>query len=331
MRRAGSPADARPGPFSPAGAGSHRVDGTLSDILQVLLGGLRVGSIYAVVGLGFAIIYNATGIVNFAQGEFLMVGAMAAWWAQEAAPTGLGLPLAAAVPLGVLAAALTGGLFERLVIHPRRHAPVLVLIILTVAGSMFLRAGAMLVWGTDTYWPKPFSRGLKVTPLPHVFPDLTIAPQDLWIWGTVAVMVAILAAFFRFTVTGKAMRACADNAEAAQLMGIDPARMALLSFVLSAAMAGVAGIVAGPQTQVNYGMGAMLALKGFCAAVVGGIGNLGGALIAGVLLGVAENLGGYFQFFPGSHHYQDGISLLVLVLVLFIRPGGFFGGRHRAA
>ena len=139
---------------------------TFGDVLQNVLAGLRVGSIYAIVGLGFGIIYNATGIINFAQGEFLMVGAMTAWWAHSA-EVGLGLPVGPAFLLGVLAAAVVGGLFERFAIHPRRRASVITLIIITVAGSMVLRAGAMLLWGSDTQIISPFTGERRIEIVPH--------------------------------------------------------------------------------------------------------------------------------------------------------------------
>jgi len=292
---------------------------TFGDVLQNVLAGLRVGSIYAIVGLGFGIIYNATGIINFAQGEFLMVGAMTAWWAHSA-ELGLGLPVGPAFLLGVLAAAAVGGLFERFAIHPRRRASVITLIIITVAGSIGLRAGAMVLWGSDTQIIPAFSGERRIEIMHHA----AIVPQDLWIWGTLAGIAALLALFFRFTMTGKAMRACADNREAAELMGIDPGRMVFLAFVLSATMAAVAGIVAAPRTTVKYDMGAMLALKGFCAAVVGGMGHFAGAVMAGLLLGVMEKLGSYFI----SSHYEHAIALVVLLIVLFVLPGGLMGGRR---
>ena len=293
---------------------------TLADVLQNVLAGLRVGSIYAIVGLGFSIIYNATGIINFAQGEFVMVGAMTAWWAQSA-DVGPGLPLVPAVLIGLVAAAATGAAFERFAIHPRRHASVITLIIITVAGSIVLRAGAMLLWGSQFQSFPAFSGENPIWLIPR---RVSIVPQDLWVWGTLAAVTAGLALFFRLTVTGKAMRACADNREAAQLMGIEPARMVFLAFVLSAAMAAVAGIVAAPTTTVKYDMGAMLALKGFCAAVVGGLGNFPGAVMAGLLLGVAEKLASYFI----SSHYEHAIALVALLVVLVVMPGGIAGRRR---
>ena len=195
------------------------------------------------------------------------------------------------------------------------------LIIITVAGSIVLRAGAMLLWGSQFQSFPAFSGENPIWLIPR---RVSIVPQDLWVWGTLAAVTAGLALFFRLTVTGKAMRACADNREAAQLMGIEPARMVFLAFVLSAAMAAVAGIVAAPTTTVKYDMGAMLALKGFCAAVVGGLGNFPGAVMAGLLLGVAEKLASYFI----SSHYEHAIALVALLVVLVVMPGGIAGRRR---
>ncbi len=283
-----------------------------SQIVQFLLTGITIGTIYGMVALGFNIIYNATGIINFAQGEFVMLGGMFMVWFT----TVLKLPMLAAFALSVAAVTLIGALFERLAIYPLKRPSVLILIMITLAGSIIMKGSAMLFWGKETYTLPHFS-GEE----PFYLFGATILPQTLWIIGIMLMVVIILAGFFNFTMLGKAMRACAVNPTAASLVGISVKKMVLLSFALSAALGAIAGIIITPVALIEYDRGAILALKGFAAAVLGGLGNGVGAVVAGLLIGILESLGAGLI----SSGYKDAIALLVLLLVLFVKPSGIFG------
>jgi branched-chain amino acid transport system permease protein len=283
-----------------------------SQILQFLLTGITIGTIYGMVALGFNIIYNATGIINFAQGEFVMLGGMFMVWFT----TVLKIPMIAAFALSVIMVTLIGALFERLAIYPLKRPSVLILIMITLAGSIIMKGSAMLFWGKETYTLPHFS-GEE----PFYLFGATILPQTLWILGIMFVVVIILAGFFNFTMLGKAMRACAVNPTAASLVGISVKKMVLLSFALSAALGATAGIIITPIALMEYDRGAILALKGFAAAVLGGLGNGVGAVVAGLLIGILESLGAGLI----SSGYKDAIALLVLLLVLFVKPSGIFG------
>jgi branched-chain amino acid transport system permease protein len=283
-----------------------------SQILQFLLTGITIGTIYGMVALGFNIIYNATGIINFAQGEFVMLGGMFMVWFTAV----LKIPMIAAFALSVIMVTLIGALFERLAIYPLKRPSVLILIMITLAGSIIMKGSAMLFWGKETYTLPHFS-GEE----PFYLFGATILPQTLWILGIMFVVVIILAGFFNFTMLGKAMRACAVNPTAASLVGISVKKMVLLSFALSAALGATAGIIITPIALMEYDRGAILALKGFAAAVLGGLGNGVGAVVAGLLIGILESLGAGLI----SSGYKDAIALLVLLLVLFVKPSGIFG------
>jgi branched-chain amino acid transport system permease protein len=283
-----------------------------SPFAQYLVSGIAFGSIYAMVAIGFNIIYNATGIINFAQGEFVMLGGMLMVFAVD----NLHLPLSAAILFAVVVVCAIGVLFERIAIRPIKHPTVLALIIITLAGSFILKGAAMLIWGKDVY------------SLPQFFGDKSIwlfgaaiKTQDIMVWGSLGTVSLLLALFFGRSVTGKAMRACSYNRVAASLVGIKSESMVMLAFGLSAAIGALAGAVIVPITAVEYDAGAMLGLKGFCAAVLGGLGNSAAAVVAGLLLGILESLSaGYI-----SSHYKDAIALSALLLVLFVRPRGLFG------
>ncbi len=283
-----------------------------SQIIQFLLTGITIGTIYGMVGLGFNIIYNATGIINFAQGEFVMLGGMFMIWFTMM----LKIPMIAGFFLAVAAVTIIGGIFERLAIYPLKKPSVLILIMITLAGSIILKGSAMLFWGKETFTLPHFS-GEE----PFFLFGATILPQTLWVLAIMGVVVIILAIFFNFTMLGKAMRACAVNPTAASLVGISVKKMVLLSFALSAALGAIAGIIITPIALMEYDRGAILALKGFAAAVLGGLGNGAGAVVAGLLIGILESLGAGLI----SSGYKDAIALFVLLLVLFVKPSGLFG------
>lgn len=279
-------------------------------LLQLVLVGITQGSIYALIALGFVTIYNVTGIINFAQGEFAMLGAM---FMASLAP--LGLPVPAAFALAVGAVMVVGGGIERLAIHPARRASIVTLIIITIGIDIVLRGLALLTWGTDPLPLAPFSPGPPVR-----LAGAVITRQGLWILGTTAVTLAVLYAFFEYTYLGKVLRACAINRLAARLTGIAPERMSLLAFALAAALGAVGGIVIAPLTLVSYDMGLYLGLKGFVAAVMGGLVSAPGAVAGALLLGVLESLA------AGTLRaaYKEALAFLVLFLILLVRPQGLF-------
>lgn len=283
-----------------------------SGILQLIFSGLTVGSIYVMVAMGFNIIYNSTGIINLAQGEFVMLGGMTMIWLVAR----LHLPMPLAFPIAVAAVTLVGVLFERLCIHPLKQAKVITLVIITIAGSIVLKGMAMFIWGKATQYLPPFS-GDK----PIVVFGASLLPQTLWILGIVGGVVGLLVVFFRMTLVGKAMRACAANQTAASLVGVDVKRMVMLSFALSAALGAIGGIAIAPISLMDYNRGSMLGLKGFSSAVLGGLGNPMGAVVAGLLIGVLESLTAGLV----SSHYKDAVGLVVLLGALFARPSGLFG------
>jgi branched-chain amino acid transport system permease protein len=283
-----------------------------SQTLQYIFTGLTIGSIFAMVGLGFNIIYNATDIINFAQGEFVMFGGLV----MISLTRGLKIPMIPAFFLTVIIVALIGILLELLAINPLADPSIITLIIITIGASIVFKGLAMLVWGKETFILPAFT-GER----PILVGGAVIIPQSLWVLGITLLVVLGLALFFEKTLLGKAMRACAINRRAASLMGINVKRMVMFSFALSAAIGAVAGIIIAPISLMDYQRGTMLAIKGFAAAILGGLGSGTGAVIAGFIIGIMESMGAGFI----SSGYKDAIALVVLLLVLFIKPTGLMG------
>lgn len=281
-------------------------------ILQYTLSGLSTGAIYALIGIGFSIIFNATGIINFAQGEFVMLGGMLTLFFLNI----LHLPLWAAIPPAVLCATVAGVLFERLAIRPLRNPTPLNLVIITIGGSILIRGISMLLWGKDTHALPPFTGDEPID-----VAGATILPQHLWILGVTLVIIAVNKFFFYHTISGKAMRACSYNSRAAGLVGIDVRRMVMFSFIVSSAMGAVAGIIVAPLTMASYDVGIMLGLKGFCAAIIGGMSSGLATVVGGLILGILESLGAGLV----SSGYKDAVAFIILLLILFVRPQGLFG------
>jgi len=286
--------------------------GLSSQLVQYIFTGLAVGSIYATVAVGFNIIYNATEIINFAQGEFVMLGGLV----MVTLVNFVHLPLPLAFLITIAVVAVVGLLIERLAISPLKDADVLTMVIITIALSILIKGIAMFIWGKDPYSLRSFSGDTSIP-----FLGAYILPQTLWIIGLTIAIVILLSLFFEKTIIGKAMSACSDNPEAASLVGINVRFMVLLSFMLSAALGAVAGIIVTPIGLMEYDRGAMLGLKGFGACILGGLGSFHGAIVAGFVLGIMESLA------AGLIHsgYKDAIALFVLLLVLFIKPSGIFG------
>lgn len=282
----------------------------MTELGQYVASGLVVGAIYGLVAIGFTAVYNVTGIVNFAQGEFSMLGALGA-----IALVSAGTPLAAAVVLAALAVGLLGVVIERLAIRPA-GTDVLRGIIITIGVGVTLQGVAVLVWGTDAHPLRAFS-GEKPIDLAGV----TVPPQSLWVVGTAAALMAGLYLFFARTYLGKAFRACAINAFAASLMGIPTAAMRAMSFFVSGLVGAIAGIIIAPIALMQYDSGIFLGIKGFVACIIGGFGNPIGAALGGLLLGLLEALAsGYL-----SSGYKNAIAFVVLLGFLFARPGGILG------
>ena len=287
---------------------------SLAPLLQFLISGLTNGAIYALIALGFGIIYNATTIINFAQGEMVMLGALCAISLYHLYPS---LPVAFLG--GVALVTAVGLLLERLALRPVRDQSPIVLIIITVGAAVFLKGVGMMIWGKDAYPLPPFTGKEPI----HFF-SATVLPQNLWVIGLGTLLVVLLEFFFRFTLVGKAMRACAYNRQAARLMGIPVSRMVQLSFGLAAALGAAGGILIAPLTLGIYDMGTMLGLKGFSAAILGGLGSILGGVLGGLLIGVTEALASGLI----SSGYRDAVAFLILLLVLFLRPQGLVGGRQ---
>lgn len=284
--------------------------------LQFVAGGITAGAIYALVALGFSIVYNASHAINFAQGEFVMIGGMAA-----VSLVATGLPLVLAVPLAVAAAGVVGVLVQKLTIEPAQrsgHADVVTLIIITIGVSLLLRGAAQVVWDKRIHALPAFS-GSE----PIALGGATLMPQSLWVLGGAALAVLALGGFFNRTLFGKAMRATAHNPLAARLMGIHTRSVMVVSFALAAMLGALGGVLTAPITFTSVDIGIMLGLKGFAAAMLGGLGSFGGAVAGGLLLGLLESLGAGFV----SSSYKDAIAFVVILAVLFFRPGGLFGAR----
>jgi branched-chain amino acid transport system permease protein len=281
---------------------------------QFLLSGLTSGSIYALVAVGFCIIHNATGMVNFAQGEFVMLGAMIMISLSQE----LGMALPAAFVLSIAGAMLAGVFLERVPLGLARSRHVLILVLITVGFSIALRGAASLYWGKTARALPAFS-----SEAPLFLAGAVISRQALWILVLTMAAVTLLHLFFQRTPLGQAIRAVADNRRGAILVGIPVARMVMMSFALSAALGATAGILIAPITGMHYGAGVMLGLKGFAAAILGGYGHVWGAVAGGLLLGVMESLAAGFI----SSAYKDALAFLILLCVLWIRPSGLFGQR----
>jgi branched-chain amino acid transport system permease protein len=285
-------------------------------LVQYLFAGVTIGSIYAIVAIGFNIIYNTTGIINFAQGEFLMLGAMCAITFNAY------LPLPLAIAAAVVVTALAGAAIELLFIRWLESPAVLRMVIITIGVSILVREIALHVWD-EKVRALHFFTGNECSSINIA--GAHISPQVLWVLGVCAVMVMALSLFFKFTITGQAMRACADNRTAARLCGINARNMVTLSFMLAAALGAVAGCVVSPITQTQYDCGTGLAIKGFTVAILGGLGNSTGAILAGLVLGVLETCS--IIVLPLA--YKDVVAISILLVILFIRPSGLFGSREK--
>ncbi len=291
---------------------------TGGQILQYIFSGITIGSIYAVVAIGFNIIYNATGIINFAQGEFVMLGGMVAYTFAQI------MPLLPAVAIAVIVTTFVGSLIETAFIRPLENPSILRMIVITIGLSMVVREMALFIWD-EKVRALPFFTGSEISSV-SVF-GAHVSPQVFWVLGTTAVIVIGLTLFFTYTLVGKAMRACASNLRAAGLCGINTRVMTNLAFMLSAGIGALAGAVVSPLTQTHYAMGTDLAIKGFTVAILGGLGNSLAAVAAGLLLGILEA----FSISVLPMAYKDAIAIGILLIILFFKPSGLFGSAETAA
>ncbi|MBC7951933.1 MAG: branched-chain amino acid ABC transporter permease [Rhodospirillaceae bacterium] len=282
-----------------------------AEFLQYLFAGLTSGAIYALAGLGFAIIYNSSHVINFAQGEFIMIGGMA-----TATLVAAGLPLPLAAAAAVLVTMAVGVALEKFAVEPARDADVTAIIIITIGASIFLRGAAQVIWDKEFHSLPAFSGDTPIR-----VAGATLMPQSLWVVGVAMVVIAALWWFFNKTLYGKAMLATSINRLAAQLVGIGVKKVLMVGFALSALLGAVGGIVMTPITFTNYETGVMLGLKGFSAAVLGGLGSGPGAIVGGLLVGVAEALASGYV----SSAYKDAIAFIIILFVLFFMPSGLFG------
>jgi branched-chain amino acid transport system permease protein len=279
---------------------------------QFFISGITNGSIYALIALGFCLIQNATGLVNFAQGDFVMIGAMLMITLYQ----GVHLPMPVAFVLATGTVALIGIALEQGPLKHSRNRDILSLVMITIGVSIAFRGTAMLLWGKNAHTLTPLGGDT-----PILFLNAAILPQSLWILALSLIVLMILYFFFHRTLIGKAMRAAADNPFGAVLIGISVRRIVALAFALSGALGALAGILIAPIIGMSYDDGLMLGLKGFAAAILGGYGSVLGAVVGGLSLGVLEALGaGYI-----SSASKDAIAFLILLFILFVRPSGLFG------
>ncbi|PWC33580.1 branched-chain amino acid ABC transporter permease [Azospirillum sp. TSO35-2] len=285
------------------------------EILQSLVNGVGVGLIYGLVGIGFCVIYNASGIVNFAQGVFVMLGGMFC----QVLMSQLGLPIILAIAITVPLVALAGMAMELAIVRPMLHrgATLFAIILATLAAQIMIERITLLGFGDR----------------PRTFPDFTpggplrvgevaVGYQLFWILGCGALLVVALWLFFNRTRTGRALRACSQNREAAQLLGIPVARMMLVAFALSAGLGAIAGVLVTPTQYTAYNVGTPFGVSGFIAAIIGGFGRAGGALAGGLLLGVLQAL----AIVALGAGFKNVAALSVLLVVLMLFPNGLFAG-----
>lgn len=286
------------------------MDQTYQMALQILVSGILVGSIYALAAWGFTIVYNATGLINFAAGEFIMMGGMLSA-AIPASPF-------VAVPLSVAAVALCAAMVDRFGLQKARRSTQLTLVMITIGMAIVLRGAVLITLGKDYKFPKGLGGDGQ-----FVIQGVSVSVQGLWIVGSVILVGFLLWVLFQRTWLGRAMRASSENPRAALLMGISPKNMSTVAFAMAGAMGALAGALIAPIASANYDSGLFFGLKGFAAAVLGGLGSPIGAVVGGLLLGLVESLtAGYL-----SSSYKDALALSLLIVMLLVRPSGLLGSK----
>jgi len=281
----------------------------MAEVFAFFLSGITVGFVYALVGMGFTVIYNSSGIINFAQGEFVMAGGMSMVFVLAT-----GISFSSAFVLAVIATSILGVLLWKLTDLSRDSSQVS-LIILTLGYAIFLRGLAEVVFDKELHTIPSFVGDGAF----EIYGAILSHQSFLIILVSIFIVIALWL-FFKKTRLGKAMIAASDNVEAAKLMGINIKKILMLNFAISASIAAIGGALLTPITSTNYEVGIMLGLKGFAAAIIGGLSNPFGAVLGGLILGVMEALvAGYM-----SSEYKDAVAFIIMLAILFFRPGGIF-------
>ncbi|MCB2189413.1 MAG: branched-chain amino acid ABC transporter permease [Deltaproteobacteria bacterium] len=286
------------------------------EVLQLITTGLVIGSVYAMVAMGFALIYKSTSIINFAQGEFVLVGGYICWWFY----TGLGIPIVPAFVLTMVMAVLMGIVLERLILRPMIGEPIISVIMITIALATVIKSFITVAWGTQiqVFKPEVFSQvAVNLGPV-------RVSEVYIWTMGFAFVFLLIFALFFKFTRVGISMRAVANDQQVAQSMGISVKRVFAISWSIGALVSAVGGILVGNINGINIAL-AGFGLKVFPAVILGGLDSIGGAIIGGITIGVLENLmGAYLDVYLGGG-VKEISPFIVLIVILMIKPYGLFG------
>lgn len=281
---------------------------------QIVVSGLTVGAIYALIAIGFTIVFSTVRIVNFAHGEFVMAGGVLYAWLAVVHQ----VPVIFAIPIAVIACVVVAWLSYELCLAGMNKDNHIAQVMVTLGLGITLKGLAQVFIGKDTQFPPPFTSGS-----PLVAASVSISQQSIWIVGSLAVLIGLLWALLQKTRVGKGMRAVAINHYAAVLMGISPKTAAVIAFALAGLIGGAAGALLAPVASAHYDNGIFLGIKGFAAAVLGGLGSPVGAVIGGLILGLTEALtAGYV-----SSIYKDAVSLVLLLAILLLRPQGLLGQR----
>jgi branched-chain amino acid transport system permease protein len=286
----------------------------VSQIAQYVVSGVTLGSIYILIALGFTVIHNTTGVLNFAQGEFVVIGG----FGLVLFCTQLGFPVPIGFALTIPLVFIIGVIIDRLVMYPLRHSTLLIMVIITIAVSSTMSGSALLIFGKESHSFPTFSERGSLELL-----GAFISPQVLWILGFLAIVSIILWYFFNKTIYGKAMMACSEDRIAARAMGINPDLMSSLSWGISGALGASAGALVIPITLMEFGAGGTFLIKGIAAMLVGGMGSYMGAVAGGLLVGLLESMGAGLV----SPINKDIFSMLCIFFVLMFKPTGLFGKR----
>jgi branched-chain amino acid transport system permease protein len=291
--------------------------------IQVLFSGLTTGSIYSLVALGFTIIYMASRVLNVAQGEFVMMGGLTAF--SVLTTFHLPMPVTFLVSVGVVA--LVSIIFDKLVIDPfisvdiSREVPIMRFILITIAVSFILQGGGFLIWGSEPHSIPHFSGDI-----PLLYFGASILPQTLWILGVTLILLILLLIFFKYSLLGKAMKACSENRATASLLGINVRSVVLLSFILGGSVGAIAGMLITPITTMTYSGGVMLMIKGIIGAKLGGLGTVGGAVLGGLAVGLIEAMASIIPLGIQGGLMREICALIILLGILAIKPTGLLGG-----
>jgi branched-chain amino acid transport system permease protein len=293
---------------------------TTQYLLQLVISGLVVGSIYAAVALGFTIIYKATRVVNFAQGEFLMVGAYVCF----AFVVQMGVPFWAALLLTILFGMVLAALLERLVLRPMIGEPIISIIMVTIGLSLVLRSVVTAVWGNDilVYEPKLFPQEMVT------LAGVPVSLEFIWCFILSMVLLAVFSVFFKYSKAGVAMRATAFNQQVAQSMGISVKHIFALSWIISAVVSGIGGVLIGNINGINSSL-YHFGLKVFPATILGGLDSILGAALGGLIIGLLENLSdGFCKSYLDLSGVKEVAPYVILVVILMIKPYGLFGTKE---